>query len=91
MSTNGDREQKQSGRNQRRHMRACAQPSRRGKGVRMVAVLVGLFIILVLPIIVIDVLEIWKEPFVPLAVVYAGAPNENIVQNHLNIALLNVF
>ena len=72
MSTNGDREQKQSGRNQRRHLRACAQPSRRGKGVRMVAVLVGLFIILVLPIIVIDVLEIWKEPFVPLAVVYVA-------------------
>ena len=23
--------------------------------------------------------------------VYSGAPNENIVQNHLNIALLNVF
>ena len=22
---------------------------------------------------------------------YSGAPNENIVQNHLNIALLNVF
>ena len=22
---------------------------------------------------------------------YPGAPNENIVQNHLNIALLNVF
>ena len=22
---------------------------------------------------------------------YTGAPNENIVQNHLNIALLNVF
>ena len=22
---------------------------------------------------------------------YSGAPNENIIQNHLNIALLNVF
>ena len=22
---------------------------------------------------------------------YTGAPNENVVQNHLNIALLNVF
>lgn len=72
MSTNGDREQKQSGRNQRRRMRACAQPSKRGKGVRMVAVLVSLFIILVLPIIVIDVLEIWKESFVPLVVVYVA-------------------
>ena len=25
------------------------------------------------------------------AVEWTGAPNENIVQNHLNIALLNVF
>ena len=25
------------------------------------------------------------------AVLESGAPNENIVQNHLNIALLNVF
>ena len=24
-------------------------------------------------------------------IVYSGAPNANIVQNHLNIALLNVF
>ena len=23
--------------------------------------------------------------------IYSGAPNENIVQNHLNIALLNVY
>ena len=26
-----------------------------------------------------------------LCLVFTGAPNENIVQNHLNIALLNVF
>ena len=26
-----------------------------------------------------------------LLLIKAGAPNENIVQNHLNIALLNVF
>ena len=29
--------------------------------------------------------------FVSLCMVLSGAPNENIVQNHLNIALVNVF
>ena len=37
-------------------------------------------------------LEIEKNKhFVLTNVQQAGAPNENIVQNHLNIALLNVF
>ena len=43
--------------------------SRRGKGARMIAVLLGVFIILVLPIILIDVVELWKTPFAPPAVV----------------------
>ena len=42
----------------------------------------------------------WRENVVAVVIllptsfsegVVAGAPNENIVQNHLNIALLNVF
>ncbi|XP_078376720.1 adenosine receptor A2a-like [Oculina patagonica] len=45
--------------------------NRRGKGARMIAVLLGVFIILVLPIIVIDVVEMWKAPFAPPAVVNA--------------------
>lgn len=35
----------------------------------MIAVLLGVFIILVLPIILIDVVELWKAPFAPPAVV----------------------
>ena len=31
------------------------------------------------------------NPFHPMNFPLSGAPNENIVQNHLNIALLNVF
>ena len=33
----------------------------------------------------------FSDVFIVVAVVVAGAPNENIVQNHLNIALLIVF
>ena len=33
-------------------------------------------------------LTVYHDPF---SVCLTGAPNENIVQNHLNIALLNVF
>ena len=32
-----------------------------------------------------------KADFDGLRSTFTGAPNENIVQNHLNIALLNVF
>lgn len=46
-----------------------ANTSRRGKGARMIAVLLGVFIILVLPIILIDVVELWNAPFAPPAVV----------------------
>ena len=46
-----------------------ANTSRRCKGARMIAVLLGVFIILVMPIILIDVVELWKAPFAPPAVV----------------------
>ena len=32
-----------------------------------------------------------KKRFARSEGIYTGAPNENIVQNHFNIALLNVF
>ena len=34
---------------------------------------------------------VWTSPKFLKSVVNSGAPNENIVQNHLNIVLLNVF
>ena len=33
----------------------------------------------------------WGDRIIEVSVRRAGAPNENIVQNHLNIALLKVF
>lgn len=68
MSTNDEQQQQRKRGNLSLRMRA-RNSSRRSKGARMVAVLVGVFIILVLPIIVIDVVEIWQEPFAPPAVV----------------------
>lgn len=68
MNTNGEQHQQRNGGIRSSPIRA-RNFSRRGKGVRMVAVLVGVFIILVLPIIVIDVVELWQEPFSPPAVV----------------------
>ena len=34
---------------------------------------------------------VFRTDILPKIVVGSGAPNENIVQNHLHIALLNVF
>ena len=65
-STNGERGHLSRARGNRTR---AMNISRRGKGARMIAVLVGVFIILVLPIIVIDVVEMWKEPFAPPVVV----------------------
>ena len=35
--------------------------------------------------------EVFATQFCVMSAISPGAPNENIVQNHLNIALLNVF
>ena len=35
--------------------------------------------------------EVFATQFCVMGAISPGAPNENIVQNHLNIALLNVF
>ena len=51
------------------HNHCINNTNRQSKGARMIAVLLGVFIILVLPIILIDVVELWKAPFAPPAVV----------------------
>lgn len=43
--------------------------NKRSRSVRMIAVLVGVFLVLVLPIILIDIVELWHGPSVPLAIV----------------------
>ena len=43
--------------------------NKRSRGARMIAVLVGVFIVLVLPIILIDMIELWRGPSVPPAVI----------------------
>ena len=70
-STNGEqRTKRHRTRDNLLHLRSrTANVSRHGKGARMIAVLLGVFIILVLPIILIDVVELWKAPFAPPAVV----------------------
>lgn len=70
-STNGEQNmEKHRTRGNLSHLhKRSANTSRRGKGARMIAVLLGVFIILVLPIILIDVVELWTAPFAPPAVV----------------------
>ena len=71
-STNGEQQttKKRRTRDNLLHLQSrTANTSRHGKGARMIAVLLGVFIILVLPIILIDVVELWKAPFAPPAVV----------------------
>lgn len=70
-STNGEQnlEKHRVRANLRHRSNRVTNTSRRGKGARMIAVLLGVFIILVLPIILIDVVELWKAPFAPPAVV----------------------
>ena len=50
----------------RNHVR---NTSKTGKGARMIAILIGVFILLVLPIVVIDVVEMWEQPSAPPIVV----------------------
>lgn len=70
-STNGEQQttKKHRTRDNLTRQNRTANTSRRGKGARMIAVLLGVFIILVLPIILIDLVELWKAPFAPPAVV----------------------
>ena len=68
MSTNGDEQRQKHRGNLTSRMRARTS-NRRRRGVRMVAVLVGMFIILVLPIILIDVVEIWRKKLAPTVVI----------------------
>ena len=35
--------------------------------------------------------QVWIDVYVLVVLQLSGAPNENIVQNHLNIVVLNVF
>ena len=73
LSTNGDQfQEKPRDNHPRLRNHGSGNTNRRGKGARMIAVLLGVFIILVLPIIVIDVVEMWKAPFAPPAVVNAA-------------------
>ncbi|XP_022782690.1 adenosine receptor A2b-like [Stylophora pistillata] len=75
LSTNGEQRRTTNGNNghtglPRMRMRNHVRNSgRSGKGARMIAILIGVFIILVLPIIVIDVVEMWKQSSAPPIVV----------------------
>ena len=51
--------------NPRRTRHTTANSPRQSRAVRTVAIMVGLFIVLVLPIIVIDVIELWAGPVAP--------------------------
>ena len=68
MSTNGEQYEQKARVDRSLRMRTRSS-SRRGKGARLIAVLVGVFIILVLPIIVIDLVEFWQGPYTPPVVV----------------------
>ena len=72
LSTNGEQSREIHSTGHSNFLRArnrVHNTNRATKGARMIAVLVGVFIILVLPIIVIDVVEMWEEPFAPPIVV----------------------
>ena len=68
-STNGEQVREKPRDNLPHLRKRVINNSRRGKGAQMIAVLLGVFIILVLPVIVIDVVEMWKAPFAPPTVV----------------------